>query len=335
MALNSATSAPFFIVGSGRSGTTLLRMILASHSRISIPPETWYLNRMTDLLDVDRPLTAPEVDIVTKIMVNHYRWPDLKFDASEFFQEVAALQSPRLRDIVELVYKKHLSREGKVRWGDKTPGYIEFVPQLSRMFPGAKFIHLIRDGRDVAKSFQSRRWNGKWLHDNAHEWIEATRYAQQWRDSAYSAQFFGVRYEDLVLNPERTVRGVCDFIGEQFEPEMLSWRHRIGAMVPEREASIHEKLGQLPGPEDIFRWKNEMGPAEKFVCEAFMGQQLADYGYELEFAATPWAPVLGLTRRYCTHVLPVVDLVPSSIRAMKRRIGAVAAHERDKARANP
>jgi hypothetical protein len=335
MALNSATQAPFFIVGSGRSGTTLLRMILASHSRISIPPETWYLNRMTDLLDVSRPLTPQEVEKVTQTMVNHYRWPDLKFDASEFRHEIAALESPHLRDIVELVYEKHLSREGKTRWGDKTPGYIEFIPQLSRMFPGARFIHLTRDGRDVAKSFQSRRWNGKRLHDNAHEWIDATRHAARWRNSAFSSQFLEVRYEDLVLSPELTVRRICEFIGEQFEPQMLAWQEKVAALVPEREASIHEKLSQPPGAEDVFRWKREMSSLEALVCEAFMGQQLAEYGYELKFPGAGWFPLLRLARWYCDRVLPAVDLPPNAFRALKRRIANVTANDRDNARAKP
>src|SRR5580698_523448 len=102
-------------------------------------------------------------------MTSHYRWPDLNFEVSEFRRQVADLETPYLQDVVELVYQNHLNREHKQRWGDKTPGYIEIVPQLAGLFPGAKFIHFVRDGRDVAKSFQSLRWAGRWLHDNTRE----------------------------------------------------------------------------------------------------------------------------------------------------------------------
>lgn len=318
-------SAPFFIVGSGRSGTTLLRAILVAHTRLSIPPETWYLNQMRDLLELDRPLSARETQSVIRIMTEHYRWPDLNFPAEGFRREVAAIESPHLRDIVELVYLENLRRNGKSRWGDKTPGYIELVPQLVQLFPGAKFIHVIRDGRDVAKSFQSRRWSGRWLHQNAREWIDAMRYGERWRESPYAALFLEVRYEDLVLDQEREVRRICAFLGEDFEPRMLSWQHNVEELVPAREAHIHERLTQAPKTEDVGRWKREMSGREVLVGEAFMGAQLRAHGYDLRFKSAVWRPVLWLTRIYCTYVLPIVSLPYKALRFAKaRHLGSVA-----------
>src|ERR1700726_2574159 len=81
-------SPPFFIVGCERSGTTLLRIILGSHSRLSIGPETWYLNLLTDLLEIERPLTPHEVDRAIRTITEHYRWRDLNLDADEFRGDV-------------------------------------------------------------------------------------------------------------------------------------------------------------------------------------------------------------------------------------------------------
>jgi Sulfotransferase family len=177
------TSAPFFIVGSGRSGSTLLRVIIASHSQIAIPPETWFLLPLIDQLPIDRPLDPEEVTAAARIITGHYRWPDMKMEAGEFLNALNALDRPSLAQVVEVIYRRHMASEGKKRWGDKTPGYIEIIPQLAQVFPGARFIHLLRDGRDVAKSFQATSWNGYWLHDNTVEWTRSLDYDERWSRS--------------------------------------------------------------------------------------------------------------------------------------------------------
>ena len=210
--------------------------------------------------------------------------------------------------MVELVYLKHLTKERKHRWGDKTPGYIEIVPQLASLFPGAKFIHFIRDGRDVAKSFQALRWSGRWLHDNTREWVEAMDYNERWNRTALSKQIFQARYEDLVLDTEKTVREICEFLGEEFEPGMLSWREKVDDLMPAREAHIHQSLKQTPDSTFIFRWKQEMSVRELLVSEAFIGKRLEALGYERRFRSSARVPILGLTRWYCQRVLPLLSL---------------------------
>jgi len=311
---------PFFIIGSGRSGTTLLRMILASHSRISVPPETWYLLRMGELLDADRPLTRDEANRVVKIMTGHYRWPDMKIDAGSFAAKVADLNKPYLRDIVELVYLEHLKREGKQRWGDKTPGYFEIVPQLTKLFPGAKFIHFTRDGRDVAKSFQALRWSGSRLHDNAKEWLDAMNANAKWQKSEFAPQIFQARYEDLVLNTEETTRRLCAFLGEEFEPQMLAWQDNVDNLMPAREAHIHRSLKESPDAKFIFRWKTEMTTREMLISEAFMGKHLATLGYERRFNSPSWQPVFAAVRMYCRAILPIVDFPQRAVRLVAEKM---------------
>jgi hypothetical protein len=295
-------------------------MILASHSRLSIPPETWYLLRLPAGLSENRTLTPTEVDQVTQIMTRHYRWADMDLNADEFRAAAAGLKNPSLREVIEIVYRKHLEKDRKVRWGDKTPGYIEMVPRLTALFPEAQYIHFIRDGRDVAKSFQAKKWHGQWLHDNAREWIEAMDYNSRWVNSPLSSRILQVRYEDLVSNTEMTIRKICDFLGEKFEPQMLSWHDRVDALVPVREREIHRRLKQTPGSDDVSRWKREMSKREILIAEAFMGRHLRALGYELHFGGALWAPVFGLTRWYCRHLLPIVSLPLRAMRFLRNRL---------------
>lgn len=316
----SRPTAPFFIVGSGRSGSTLLRLMLCSHTRLAIPPETWYLIPLLERFDTQRSLTAAEVESAAEIITQHYRWPDQKLDAQDFRRGLSRLTAPQLRDVVEVIYRRHMEAEGKARWGDKTPIYIEIVPQLARMFPESRFIHLVRDGRDVAKSHQAAGWNGPWLHDNTREWTRALECYRRLAGSQLRERILQVRYEELVLDPEAVLRRICRFIGEEFEPGMLSWEGEVDQQVPERERRIHAKLKRRSGPDDVARWKREMGDRELFVAEAFMGAHLAHAGYERRYAGAWWAPAFALTRLYCRAVLPVVTMQMRALHFLRRRL---------------
>jgi len=312
------SNAPFFIVGSGRSGSTLLRMILASHSRIAIPPETWFLIPLCEQIPLERPLDASAVEKAIAIMTGHYRWPDMGVDASAFRQEVTSVKEPYLKDVVEIVYRKHLKEEGKTRWGDKTPGYIKIVPELAKLYPDARFIHLVRDGRDVAKSFQSTGWYGPLLHDNTREWTEALAYETRWSRSALASKILSVRYEDMIGDSEAIVRKICAFLGEEFEPQMLSWEGQVSRLVPKREMSIHGKLGRKPDASDIERWKREMSPWEIFVAEASMAPYLERHGYALKYRGPEWRAAFAIARLYCLTVLRALSFQTRMFRYLRK-----------------
>ena len=295
-------------------------MMLAAHSRLSIPPETWYLLPLVKRFSLDRPLNPDEIEAAVSIITGHYRWPDHKLSAQEFRDAVSRLAQPYVRDLVEVVYRWHMQAEGKVRWGDKTPPYIEILPELARMFPGSRFIHLIRDGRDVAKSFQATDWVGWWLHENAQEWIRAVECHWRWIRSELRDRILLVRYEALVLETEATLREICRFIGEEFEPQMLSWESQVDVdqMVPPREAKFHQKLKQRIDPEGVSRWKREMRARQIFVAEAFMGPQLTRMGYERRYASPLWLPAFALTRGFYRTLKPTFEL-PTRVSAFLRK----------------
>jgi hypothetical protein len=313
-----STVAPFFIVGSGRSGSTLLRLMLASHSRIAIPKETWYLIELVEQFPCDRLLQESEIAEAIAVMINHYRWPDMGLDAAEMRRRVANMSGVRLRNLVEVVYRWHMEVEGKSRWGDKTPPYIEIVPALATLFGDAKFIHLIRDGRDVAKSFQKQGWYGPWMHGYTSEWLRAVELDIKLGMTPLNERILRVRYEDLVLHPEATLREICTFIDERFEDQMLLWQGQVNNAIPDREKKFHSGLNRDISPTDAGRWKREMTPREIFVAEALIGTQLSHFGYELRYRSKLWRPLLAVTRIYCRKVLPVVGL-PRKVSGVVRR----------------
>jgi sulfotransferase family protein len=310
--------APFFIVGSGRSGSTLLRLMLASHSRIAIPAETWYLTDLVEAFPADRLLQESEIGKAIAVMTNHSRWPDMGLNAAELRRRVANLSGVRLRDLVEIVYRWHMEVAGKSRWGDKTPPYIEIVPSLAALFGDAKFIHLIRDGRDVAKSFQKHGWNGPWMHGYTREWLRAVELDMSLSKTPLNERILRVLYEDLVLHPEATLRRICTFIGERFEDQMLLWQEKVNNAIPDRDKKFHSGLSRDLNPSDAGRWEREMTSREIFVAEALIGKQLSHFGYERRYRGKLWGPLLAVTRIYCREVLPVVGL-PRQVCGFVRR----------------
>ena len=283
--------APFFIVGSGRSGTTLLRLMIAGHSGIEIPPETWFILPLVRKFSLRDELRSAEVAEAARLMVEDYRWPDMGIPADQFLKQAQALERPKLVDLINLVYFHHLALSRKRRFGDKTPPYIEIVRELCELYPGARFIHLLRDGRDVAISFFDLSWHGSRCYERNFEWTRALRFREQYRNTELDQKILDVKYEDLVADPEKTVRAICAFLGEDFEPAMLTVSSRTDR-VPERERAAHPKLGQPLSPQAIGRWRTTLSAVECFIMEACLQRDLRHWGYPLRFSSPGWRPVL-------------------------------------------
>jgi hypothetical protein len=292
--------------------------MLDSHSRIAIPSETWYIAALLEAFPCDRPLTENEISAAVSMMTSHYTWPDIGLDGAELRRRAADLREVRLRDLVEIVYRWYMQVEGKCRWGDKTPAYIEIVPALATLFGDAKFIHLIRDGRDVAKSFQRHGWNAPWMHGYTKEWLRAVELDMKLSKTPLNERILRVRYEDLVLHPQETLRGICAFIDERFEEQMLLWHGKVEKAIPGRDKSFHASLGRAMHPSDVGRWKREMTAREVFVAESLIGRQLSHFGYERRYRSKLWGPVLAATRIYCR-----------SLGGLRRRVGLIRQRGRE------
>lgn len=285
-------NTPFFLIGAGRSGTTLLRLILAGHSRLHIPPETRFLRPLVRELPLSGDLSAAQIERAVAIIIGDYRWPDMGMAAEDLRRRALELRSPRLVDIINLVYQHHLTGVGKSRFGDKTPIYFEIVPELATLYPGAKFIHLIRDGRDVAISRIDVNWER--YYERQFEWSLAMARRREYLRSAYARQILQVKYEDLVANPEAIVRQVCAFLDERFEPQMLDWGH-LTALVPAREMHIHGRLAEPISSESIAVWRRKLTAPECFAMEACLHRDLERLGYQLRFRGITWRPLLCAT----------------------------------------
>lgn len=286
-------NTPFFIIGAGRSGTTLLRLILAGHSRLHVTPETWFIASLVEELPLSGRLVAAQVEQAATLIVEHYRWPDMQMSADRLRCRARHLQQPTLAAIVDLIYADQLLRTGKSRCGDKTPIYIEIVPQVLALYPKAKFIHLIRDGRDVAISRIDAGWERYYEH-NRFTWTETMRWRRQHAEAPFAGRILEVKYEDLVTDPEATTRRICGFLDEEFEPAMLRWQALL-ELVPERERRIHARLAEPISNASVAVWRTKLSAVENFAIESCIYADLEQLGYELRFRGVGWRPFLAIT----------------------------------------
>lgn len=295
---------PFFIIGSSRSGTTLLRLILSGHSRLHIPPETWFIRPLVAKFSLTEQLSRTEIDAAVEIITSNRRWPDMQFPVEEYREHIARLPSAKLVDLINVVFHKQLRSAGKARFGDKTPNYFFIVPELATLYPGAKFIHLIRDGRDVAISFVDAGWE-RYYDRKEFEWTLAMRQQRQYARMSIADQILEVRYEDLVINLDGSIKRICAFLGEQFEPAMLDWSDQK-KNIPDRERHIHAKLDRPVSNDAVGVWKKKLSAFECFLIESCLHRDLSELGYELRFKGAFLRPALALTGSLMTTTAPLL-----------------------------
>ncbi len=285
---------PIFIIGAHRSGTTLLRFMLSSHPDIYIPPESDFIPRFFRK-HPHRPLSRKQVARILEIIFSRYRfvkeWKGPP-PAPERFAEHEPLTPRRFLDVL---YSDYAQQNGARRWGDKTPIYSSYVPLLAALFPQAQFIHLMRDGRDVALSMLAK-WGHEFhvdLYFAARTWKRRTRQARREGRALGDARYYELRYEDLVRDPEPHLRAICDFLGETYAPEMAA-PHRLGRKkLP--AGGFHEPVRQPPDTSRVGRWEREMSPREVRLVQRVAGDLLTELGYPLaESDPMPLAEILNL-----------------------------------------
>jgi len=307
----SVRSAPPFpvIVGAGRSGTTLLRLMLDAHPALAIPPETHFLPRIVQSCAES---SDPREGFLWAI-TTHRTWPDMGLDAAALRQSVAPMDPFDAAEATRRFYRLYAERLGKHRAGDKTPDYIRCMPLIQHLIPEARFIHLIRDGRDVALSI-NRLWFGpESIEEAATWWAALIRRAR--RDAESIDHYLEVRYEDLVREPERTLRQVCAFIALDFDACMLAYHTRsakrlsemrgegVGqrgrAVPPAQRREVHALTQEPPRHDRIGRWRRQMTPLDRLQFERIAGGLLAALRYETSPGFDPRQadPALWWTRR--------------------------------------
>jgi hypothetical protein len=189
---------PILIIGSARSGTTMLRLILDSHPRISCGEETHFLQTMEPVVGRNWRL------------VERYGFP-----RSWWTERLAVFYGDAMAE--------YATRRGKQRWADKDPSNTLLQPFLEELFPTAQYIHLLRDGHDVVASHRDRWGYRSGVRAARGVWRRYVEAAQALGRRLPPERFHELRYEALVVDPEPQLRALFEFLGEDWDPAVLEF----------------------------------------------------------------------------------------------------------------
>jgi hypothetical protein len=278
---------PFaFIVGCARSGTTLLRRIVDAHPAVAITPEThWiadYFERRTGLT----PHGLVTADLIPRLLA-HEKFAKLGIGQAELEGLRGAGGPVSYARFVTGIFDLYGKSRGKLLVGDKTPRYVRNIGTLHALWPEAKFVHLIRDGRDVCLS--ALNWKGKvanlaklfstWgehpVTTTATWWKWSVRLGQEVGQTLGPGLYYEMRYEGLVAAPEEECARLCAFLGVDYEDGMLRFHEGRTRTKPGLDAK-HAWLPITPGLRD---WRTELPPEDQERFEAAAGDLLGELGY--------------------------------------------------------
>jgi hypothetical protein len=283
-----------FVVGLTRSGTTLLRMMLDAHPELAIPPETHFV---PDLIKAAR--AGGGVEEMLAAMTSNRTWEDFGIEAAEMRARLEEVDSSDGATAVRAFFTAYAERQGKPRWGDKTPAYMLSIQRIGRTLPEARFVHLIRDGRDVALSQSERALNQQPPPpEQAARWVKRIGKAREQAATLKGPRYVEARYEDLVREPETTLRRICAFVELPWDEAMLTYHERSAERLAEMAGSLRAEGGHAeqaagyrvanhapttrpPDPAKLDKWRREMAPEDVRAYEAVAGDLLEELGYEV------------------------------------------------------
>ncbi len=267
----TAQPKPIFVVGMNGSGTSMLADCLGQHPELFaayfetkvFPYLLLRIHKYGDLSKDDNffKLWMAVLNIPVMTQINGWAPPQLPSNWQAFPRTLPA--------IIDAVFRSIALKYNKQRWAEKTPQYIQHLELLSKSFPEAKFIHIVRDGRDCAASFH-RRWR------RSPEYT-MTRWKRDLQEGSLQSRsledkYFELSYEDMTTHPEKWLRQVCDFVDLPFNEVVLRSNQ------PHREG-VEKSISGLIQP-NSGKWKSYFDKKQITALEKIAGAKLSAYGYE-------------------------------------------------------
>jgi Sulfotransferase family len=275
------STRPIFVVGAVRSGTTLLRYMLCSHPDIYITPESNFMPRFFG----SRP-TAPLSDaraarICARMAEYKPFWRDWHGPRPSWADLAPAATDRTPQSLISSLYGAYARQYGKARWGDKSPGYVAHLELLSTIFPRSQIVHVIRDARDSVisslENYRGRRFFYMDPYYAARTWREQVRDGIEYGRTLPQDRYHEVRYEEFTASPEPVLRRLCEFLGEEYSPEMAapfaeSRRHY-------HSQGIHRNVRKPVTTVSVGRWRHDLAPADQRLVQPIVADLLQELGY--------------------------------------------------------
>jgi len=267
--------------GFERSGTTLLTMMMGAHPLLAVPLTVtglWYkyarkLNRYEELA------SRSNIISLIKDLLGEERillW-DEPIQLDEVLEQLEGNSYPA---VIAAFYRAYAKQKNKPFWANLDIATLDSMDLAYQWFPDVRFIHIVRDGRDVALSHETMPYGAANTLDCAQTWERRVTTSIKMGSMLAESQYKIVRFEDLVIEPENTLAELCDFIGIEYSPKMLEYTSMVESKIPEHRRWLWPALDKAPQKEKCYGWKKNMDTKRRVVFEGEAGSLLAKLGYE-------------------------------------------------------
>ena len=272
---------PIFLVSSPRSGSTLLRLILDAHPRIAIPPPGYLFNMVFPYLYSYGNLE--EEENLKELVEDILETPTIKKWSLGITVEqiVAGIKTPDFKGIYEYIHLAYAGAMKKERWGNKSPRNGVWIHEIKELFPGAQFIHLLRDGRDVAIDIADAPFWPHSLWGGAQRWQECVHSVQILGKALDPESYLEIRYEDLCRDPETILKQVCSFLNEEFIPDLLQHHHTKSTKSWSQDFT-HMATAKPITTKYIDMYKTRLNDRDRSAIEALLQDTLKAAGYPVK-----------------------------------------------------
>ncbi|MFA5417111.1 MAG: sulfotransferase [Bacteroidales bacterium] len=325
--MNPLTEIPFlFIVGRPRSGTTLLRTLFDAHTNVVMPPECQFVVNLYGKYGKKSNWSKKDLKQFYDDLLIQWRFKSWKMDNQQLMENLLKNEGPNsYGNICKTVYSTYQSvfpKEKILLFGDKNPGYAIYTRRLLKIFPNARFIHIIRDYRDNFVSVKNVDFELSIPSSVGLKWVYF--YQKVHRDARKNpSAYYHIRYEDLVSEPEKTLKSLCEFAGIEYQPEILNFHDKKDDMLkvysPAVMNTYHASLFKKINTSRIGLWEKQLTDDEVKLLDYTIGPLAEQAGYKRKY--TQFNTVIALKAipgksiaTFLRTATRIVDKLPASIR---------------------
>lgn len=278
----AATVAPTFLFGMERSGTTLLSMMVGAHPEIAVPLATtgmWV--EFAARLEADFNSLTNQEEVVRLVdAIRGHRRIRLWDATLEREALLHGLPTGDYGAVVDRFHEVYARAKGKSYWASVDIATLEHMDQVNTWFADARFLHIIRDGRDVALSHQTMPYGAGNIAECARAWVQRTTTSVKMGRILGPSRYMTVRFEDLVLDSRAALERICSFIGVPFDEAMLRYVDMVDEKIPEDRRWLWPAISQSPQESKVGQWRQRMTRSQRIVFEGIGNSTLKAWGYD-------------------------------------------------------
>ena len=267
-----------YIIGVGRSGTSMLMTLLNGHSKIAFTPETHFLRFYFGNAKIKRQHEEKGPTVFQKTLEADDYFRRLQLSAEKLLQPyIKGKQAFDLSKVYLDILDQYLARKGKHWIGDKDPRYIDYLPTVKQVCPQAKIIHIYRDPRDIMLSKMKADWASHRPY-----WLNAMISQIQMKNGRKTAQtlfgsnYYELSYESLVSQPEKALSQLLGFLKLDFEPSMLDLTQSAKELVDQSELQWKDNTFKPVMNTNTKKWMTQLSAKQirciEIICKEWFEQ---------------------------------------------------------------